>query len=130
MRHKWDIIWFMFLVGAAIMVVPFFYQLYGTSQTAQFIKAFGLQVGAEELSGHHGADVRGIASPSDSGMVYEDGAIGIIEIDSIGVCYPIMEGEGKEQLSFAVGHLPDTSWPGYAGLPAIGEAGMVRFLSI
>ena len=115
MKHKGDIIWFIFLVGAAIMAVPFFYQLYGKSQTDRFIKAFGMRIGLEELSEPRGPDVAGIASYSDAGMVYEDGAIGMIEIDSIGVHYPIMEGEEKEQLAFSVGHLPDTSWPGYPG---------------
>lgn len=41
--------------------------------------------------------------------------IGIIEIEKIGIRYPIVEGAGENELRFAVGHVKDTALIGKSG---------------
>ena len=46
---------------------------------------------------------------------FEEGVIGIIEIESIGIRYPIIEGADSEALSKGIGHLPETAMIGEKG---------------
>ena len=103
------------IMGAAIVAVPFCYQIYGRSRTNQLISEFESHINQVQ------SDIRD--PPSDIMETEEEGfsvgeiseaptgTIGMIEIRSIA----IMEGEGKAQLSQSVGHLPDTAGIGELG---------------
>lgn len=52
-------------------------------------------------------------------LVADDGAIGIIYIDSIDAKLPILEGATKENMKYAATHLTETSMPGQPGNAAI-----------
>lgn len=118
---KWSkcILCSILIMGAAIVAVPFLYQIYGRIRINQLISEFEIRINQEQ------SDIR--VPPIDSskredGRVLDDeildfpaGAIGMIQIESIGIKYPIMEGEGKKQLSQAVGHLSDTASIGELG---------------
>lgn len=118
---KWSkyILCVILIMGAAIVAVPFFYQIYGRIRTDQLISEFKSHINQEQ------SDIR--EPPDDTGKREEgsiladeitdfpEGTIGMIRIESIAIEYPIMEGEGKEQLSHAVGHLSDTAGIGKPG---------------
>lgn len=46
---------------------------------------------------------------------FEEGVIGIIEIESIGIKYPIIEGSDQDVLSKGIGHLTETAMIGEKG---------------
>lgn len=107
------------IMGAAVVAVPLFYQIYGRIRTDQLISEFESHINPAQ------SDIRD--PPSDIMETEEErfsvgeiseplaGAIGMIKIQSIAIEYPIMEGEGKAQLSHSVGHLPDTVGIGELG---------------
>ena len=107
------------IMGAAVVAVPLFYQIYGRIRTDQLISEFESHINQAQ------SDIRD--PPSDIMETEEEGfsvgeileppagAIGMIKIQSIAIEYPIMEGEGKAQLSHSVGHLPDTAGIGELG---------------
>ncbi|MCD8170727.1 MAG: class D sortase [Clostridiales bacterium] len=107
------------IMGAVVVAVPFFYQIYGRIRTNQLISEFEIHMSQEQ------SDIRDPPIHSDKREEEEvladeisdfpEGAIGIIQIESIAITYPIMEGEGKAQLSHAVGHLSDTVGIGEQG---------------
>jgi len=106
-------------MGAAVMAVPFLYQIYGRIQTNKLISEFEIHISQEH------EDIRDSPIHSDKGaegsiladetLDFPESAIGIIQIESLAIKYPIMEGEGKAQLSHAVGHLSDTAGIGDLG---------------
>lgn len=105
--------------GAAIMAVPYFYQFYGRYQTSRLIESFDSHLADRKEHDcsplPSAANVVEIESGGDERSEFQAGVIGMIEIDSIGIRYPIMEGEGKAQLSHSVGHLSDTAGIGELG---------------
>ena len=118
---KWSkyILCTILIVGAAIVAVPFLYQIYGRIRTNQLISEFETRINQEQSdigvpSIHSGKGEEG-GTLADELLDFPAGAIGMIQIETIGVKYPIMEGEGKIQLSQAVGHLPDTAGIGELG---------------
>lgn len=106
-------------LGVAVVAIPLFYQIYGRIRTNKLISEFETHISQEQ------ADIRDPPIYSnkgeESGVLadetsdFPEGAIGMIQIESIAIKYPIMEGEGKEQLSHAVGHLSDTAGIGELG---------------
>jgi sortase A len=107
------------IMGAAIVAVPFCYQIYGRIRTNQLISEFESHINQAQ------SDIRDppgdIMETEEEGFSVGEileppaGAIGMIKIQSIAIEYPIMEGEGKAQLSHSVGHLPDTAGIGELG---------------
>lgn len=95
----------------------FFYLIGGRIRTKQLISDFEAHINQVQ------SDIRDppigstVEEESPAGEISDPpaGAIGMIKIESIAIEYPIMEGEGKEQLSHAVGHLSDTASIGELG---------------
>lgn len=119
MKYQKYILCGVLIFGAAIMAVPYFYQLYGWIQTHQLIKAFDshiaqIQDDDNDLSTGSAKEAE-IGTAGDGIPEFQSGVIGMIEIKSIDIRYPIMEGEGKAQLSHSVGHLSDTAGIGEQG---------------
>ena len=48
-------------------------------------------------------------SKEDEAILEEGGIIGIIEIPSIDIRYPVMEGTGVAVLNAGIGHIPETA---------------------
>ena len=54
-------------------------------------------------------------SKEEEAILKEGGVIGIIEIPSIDIRYPVMEGTGSEILNAGIGHIPETAGIGEVG---------------
>ena len=54
-------------------------------------------------------------SKEDEAILEEGGIIGIIEIPSIDIRYPVMEGTGVAVLNAGIGHIPETARIGESG---------------
>lgn len=119
MKCKKYILCGILIFGAAIMAVPYFYQLYGRIQTNQLIEAFDsyvTQIQEDDKGLPTGSTKETeIGTAGDGISEFQPGVIGMIEIRSIDIKYPIMEGDGKAQLSHSVGHLSDTAGIGEQG---------------
>jgi len=74
-------------------------------------------VGKEETWEEEETEMNG--EPEEEGEsqnpVFEEGAIGIIEIESIDLTYPIFEGTGEKNLTRGIGHLSETAGIGERG---------------
>jgi sortase A len=97
----------MVLVGIALMAVPFIFKAIDKNKADKYIREF--EVNDDETD--EGQEDPGEASSGKKKASEEipDGAIGIIEIESLGITYPIFEGTGNAQLNNGIGHMTDTA---------------------
>lgn len=107
------------LCGAAMMAVPFFYQFRGNQETDRLLTAFEQEVQSredkadeEETDSKNGGETT--SSEADAALQME-GVIGIVEIEAIDLRYPIVEGAGKSELAYAIGHITETAGIGKKG---------------
>ena len=89
------------IVGLAIMAVPFLIRHEDKRRAEDYIKQIGVAENEEEKQEQTG-------NGKKKGEIPE-GAIGIIEIPSLDIRYPVFEGAGNEQLNAGIGHLPETA---------------------
>lgn len=90
-------------LGIAIVVVPFLLRFLDRKQAEDYINRIGVTEDEEDEESEAGGGKKK-ATPELS-----KGAIGIIEIESLNIRYPIFEGAGAEQLNMGIGHLPETA---------------------
>lgn len=117
---KWNkyILYGLLIMGAVVVAVPFFYRICGRIRTNQLISEFETHINQLQPDNRDPS----IQSETEGGNFsigkisnFPEGAIGMIKIESIAIEYPILEGEGKSQLSHGVGHLSDTAGIGEQG---------------
>lgn len=105
------------MAGLAVLAVPLFYSLYGEMQNKQLIKEIEQTI--VEDTGHEEEvqqDKGKTSSDKEEETLFEDGdVIGIIEIETLDLKYPIVEGAGSSELSVGIGHIPDTAGIGDTG---------------
>lgn len=92
-------------LGIAIVAVPFLLRFLDRKQAEDYINRIGVTEDEEDEESEAGGGKKK-ATPELS-----KGAIGIIEIESLNIRYPIFEGAGAEQLNMGIGHLPETAGP-------------------
>ena len=101
--------------GIAVMAVPFFWHVSGEQKTNQLITEFEQELeetGDEET----GVEEEQTSISKETQAILEKGnVIGIIEIPSINIRYPVMEGTGKEVLNAGIGHISETAKIGGEG---------------
>ena len=95
------------VIGIALMAVPFIFRAIDKSRSNQYIKEF--EVNDDETG--EGQENQGKASggKKKASKKIPDGAIGIIEIKSLDIRYPIFEGAGSTQLNLGIGHMENTA---------------------
>ena len=95
------------VIGIALMAVPFIFRAIDKSKSNQYIKEF--EVNDDETD--EGQEDQGKASggKKKTSKKIPDGAIGIIEIKSLDIRYPIFEGAGSTQLNLGIGHMENTA---------------------
>lgn len=98
------------IVGIAVMAVPLLWEMSNTRRTEAIINAFEQTIIHDTDAALEISDI-----DSDEKIKMGEGVIGIIEIESIGIRYPIIEGTSDETLNSGIGHLSETA--------AIGEKG-------
>lgn len=90
-------------LGIAIVAIPFLLRFLDRKQAEDYINRIGVTEDEEDEESEAGGGKKK-AAPELS-----KGAIGIIEIESLNIRYPIFEGAGAEQLNMGIGHLPETA---------------------
>jgi sortase A len=94
------------LIGIALVAVPFIFKAIDKNKADKYIREFEVNDETDE-----GQEDQGEAS-GDQTQTSEEiagGAIGIIQIESLDITYPIFEGTGDAQLNNGIGHMTDTA---------------------
>lgn len=91
------------VLGIAIVAVPFLLRFLDRKQAEDYINRIGVTEDEEDEESEASGGKKK-ATPELS-----KGAIGIIEIESLNIRYPIFEGAGAEQLNMGIGHLPEAA---------------------
>ena len=103
------------IVGIAIMAVPFFWRATGEKQTVQLISEFEQTLEEKQDERSEVEKEQTTVSKEEKAILKEGSIIGIIEIPSINIRYPVMEGTGKEVLNAGIGHISETAKIGGEG---------------
>lgn len=101
--------------GIAIMAVPFFWRTTGEKQTEQLISEFERTLEDDQDEKKDLEEEQTSISKEDEVILEEGNVIGIIEIPSIDIRYPVMEGTGSAVLNAGIGHIPETAGIGESG---------------
>ena len=94
------------VLGIAIVAVPFLLRFLDRKQAEDYINRMGVTEDEEDEESDAGGGKKKATPELSKGA---KGAIGIIEIESLNIRYPIFEGAGAEQLNMGIGHLPETA---------------------
>ena len=101
--------------GIAIMAVPFFWRTTGEKQTEQLISEFERTLEDDQDEKKDVEEEQTSISKEDEAILEEGNVIGIIEIPSIDIRYPVMEGTGSAVLNAGIGQIPETAGIGESG---------------
>lgn len=117
--------------GIVIMAVPAFNAIHGRYETNKLMEQFEQRLeGANEHESKRKTEIaketkeaEGISTEGENGdeeenallLSEEQNVIGVIEIESLGIKYPVLEGTGKKQLDYAICHIPETADIGEKG---------------
>lgn len=91
------------VLGIAIVAVPFLLRFLDRKQAEDYINQIGVTEDEEDEESEASGGKKKTAPELSKG------AIGIIEIESLNIRYPIFESAGAEQLNMGIGHLPETA---------------------
>ena len=97
------------------MAVPFFWRITGEKKTEQLVNQFEQTLEDDQDEKKDVEEEQTSISKEDEAILEEGNVIGIIEIPSIDIRYPVMEGTGKEVLNSGVGHISETAKIGGEG---------------
>lgn len=101
-------------IGLSIFLYPIFLRFYGEKNAKQLMEDFKENVDeetpTEEISSEQATTTETLPD-----ALLEEGVIGIIKIESIGIEYPILEGADDSVLNIGIGHLPETAAIGSKG---------------
>ena len=103
------------IAGIAIMAVPFFWRTTGEKQTEQLIREFEQTLEDDYDEETDVEEKQTSISKADEAILEEGDVIGIIEIPSIDIRYPVMEGTGSAVLNTGIGHIAETAGIGESG---------------
>ena len=101
--------------GIAIMAVPFFWRTTGERNTDKLINQFEQTLEDDKDEETNVEEEQTSISKENETILKEGGVIGIIEIPSIDIRYPVMEGTGSAVLNAGIGHIPETAGIGESG---------------
>ena len=98
-RIKKDIV--LILLGVAIVAIPFLLRMKEQERSNRYMKAFEEEQNEEKQN-------KKDHKKKDS-LLLQEGVIGIIEIPSLDIKYPVFEGAGSVQLNEGIGHMTTTT---------------------
>ena len=98
-RIKKDIV--LILLGVAIVAIPFLLRVKEQERSNRYMKAFEEEQNEEKQN-------KKDHKKKDS-LLLQEGVIGIIEIPSLDIKYPVFEGAGNVQLNEGIGHMTNTA---------------------
>jgi sortase A len=96
----------MVVIGIVLVAVPFIFKAVDKNKADKYIREFEVNDETDEGQEDQGEASGGKKKASEK---IAGGAIGIIEIESLGITYPIFEGTGDAQLNNGIGHMTDTA---------------------
>lgn len=91
------------ILGIAVMVVPFMMRWIGEYRSNQYISQF------EEDKDESQEKENAAHKKKKDALLKTEGVIGIVEIPSLNLKYPIFEGTGAVQLDEGIGHMTETA---------------------
>lgn len=86
------------LLGIALVAVPFFLRMKDHQQSNVYMEAFEEEQDEKTEKSEKKKDA----------LLLEESVIGIVEIPSLNIKYPIFEGTGNEALNTGIGHMEST----------------------
>lgn len=89
------------LLGVAIVAIPFLLRMKEQERSNRYMKAFEEEQNEEKRN-------KKDHKKKDS-LLLQEGVIGIIEIPSLDIKYPVFEGAGSVQLNEGIGHMTNTT---------------------
>ena len=98
-RIKKDMV--LILLGVAIVAIPFLLRMKEQERSNRYMKAFEEEQNEEKQN-------KKDHKKKDS-LLLQEGVIGIIEIPSLDIKYPVFEGAGSVQLNEGIGHMTNTA---------------------
>lgn len=97
-------------IGLFLIALPLVLKYGGEHEAEMLMEKF-----EERIEGDDEEEEPSSADKEKDALLSEEGVIGIIEIQSIGIRYPIIEGAGNAALNKGIGHEPDTAGIGEKG---------------
>ena len=98
-RIKKDMV--LILLGVAIVAIPFLLRMKEQERSNRYMKAFEEEQNEEKQN-------KKDHKKKDS-LLLQEGVIGIVEIPSLDIKYPVFEGAGNVQLNEGIGHMTNTA---------------------
>lgn len=98
-RIKKDIV--LILLGVAIVAIPFLLRMKEQERSNRYMKAFEEEQNEEKQNKKD--------HKKKESLLLQEGVIGIIEIPSLDIKYPVFEGAGSVQLNEGIGHMTNTA---------------------
>ena len=114
-RQKYIIATLIIFLGLAIFLYPVFLRMFGERNAKQLMEDFKEDVKDEEIPTEEIEGEQATSTEALPSALQENGVIGIIKIESIGIEYPVIEGTGDEALNKGIGHLTETAAIGTKG---------------
>jgi len=103
--------------GIALIAVPFYWKWKGSNETDMLLQNFKQNVEAQkdEENKEFETDVQATISEEANALLAQKNVIGIIEIEKLGIRYPIVKGCSSSELRYAIGHMSETAGIGKVG---------------
>lgn len=109
----------MFVVGILFLAIPVVYQHIGSRETGKLTQEFEqiLEGKQKDETESEKTEEEGKASISeaDAAIFAEGDVIAILEIESLDISYPVVEGCSSSDLNRAIGHMSETAMVGENG---------------
>lgn len=93
---------FLIFIGIALIAIPIFLHFYDAYRSGQYMKELEDRTDEKEQEEE-------TANGKEKKTLPSEGAVGIVEIESLGLRYPIFEGAGDVQLNQGIGHVKGTA---------------------
>lgn len=106
------------LAGLLIFAVPLIYRQMGQSRTDELTEQFKqiLEEKQNETEKEEGTENSETSLSEEDAAIFAEGdVIAILEIESIGIRYPVVEGCTSVNLNYAIGHMSETAGVGEKG---------------
>lgn len=111
----------MLVVGILFFAIPIVYEYTGSRETDKLTQEFEQileekqEDEAETEETKEPEEAEAAISEEDAAIFAEGDVIAILEIESIGIRYPVVEGCSSSDLNKAIGHMIETAMVGSAG---------------
>ena len=110
----------MITVGILFFAIPLVYYYTGEKETEALTQEFEQileerQEDETETESEGEEETKTTISEEDAAIFAEGDVIAIVEIESIGIRYPVVEGCSSSNLNKAIGHMSETAMVGSAG---------------